>query len=382
LDCRLRKLAGRLSGLSLSGLTGLYGYFLLLADEWVSDDGICIWLIPAEFMDVNYGVPLKQYLLKRVTLLQVHRFASEDVQFTDALVSSSIVCFRKKPPSRDHRVDFTFGGSLNAPRQHRSVALAELRPDSKWNGRAPEEKSSVPTLKLGDIFDIKRGLATGDNSFFILTPDRIRELGLPVQFFKPILPSPRYLEEDEVLADESGNPLIDRRLLLLDCRLPEERVRKEYPALWRYFESGLKTVAKAYLCRSRSPWYSQENRPAPLFLCTYMGRTSRENGAAFRFILNHSIATAANVYLLLYPKGELSEVLHSRPETAKMVWTWLCSLSPDVLKSEGRVYGGGLHKVEPRELGNVPVGEIAWFLGLQSLSANPVQLSLLSDANA
>jgi hypothetical protein len=27
-----------------------------------------------------------------------------------------------------------------------------------------------------------------------------------------------------------------------------------------------------YLCKHHSIWYAQENRPAPPFLCTYMGR--------------------------------------------------------------------------------------------------------------
>src|SRR5579859_2165225 len=70
---RLQKLTHGLSGVRLSGLTGLYCYFLLLADAWTSDDGVCVWLIPSEFMDVNYGVALKEYLLTNVTLLRVHR---------------------------------------------------------------------------------------------------------------------------------------------------------------------------------------------------------------------------------------------------------------------------------------------------------------------
>src|SRR5216683_42988 len=85
---RLRTLTHSLSGVRLSGLSGLYCYFLLLSHAWVSGGGICIWLIPSEFMDVNYGVSLKEYLLTKVTLLRIHRFASQDVQFGDALVSS------------------------------------------------------------------------------------------------------------------------------------------------------------------------------------------------------------------------------------------------------------------------------------------------------
>jgi hypothetical protein len=52
---RLRSLTYRSTGLKLSGLSGLYCYFLLLSDAWIGEGGICIWLIPSEFMDVNYG---------------------------------------------------------------------------------------------------------------------------------------------------------------------------------------------------------------------------------------------------------------------------------------------------------------------------------------
>jgi hypothetical protein len=364
---RLQKLTHGLSGVRLSGLTGLYCYFLLLADAWTSDDGMCVWLIPSEFMDVNYGVALKEYLLTNVTLLQIHRFDSNDVQFGDALVSSSVVCFRKALPPKGHAVDFTFGGGLNEPRILQRIPLTDLRAASKWNGRSAPTGVSVPGARLSDVFDIKRGLATGDNRFFILTREQIREHHLPMKFFKPILPSPRYLPDDEIQADEYGNPVLERRVFLLDCRLPEEVVRSEYPSLWRYLEQGENDVAKRYLCNSRSPWYSQENRPAPLFLCTYMGRTSRKNGAAFRFILNHSKATAANVYLLLYPRAELSQALQAKPELARNIWTWLSAISPDVVLGEGRVYGGGLHKVEPRELGNVPAEGIVKLLDLTVL---------------
>src|SRR5579872_1514466 len=293
----LRNLTQTSLGLSLSGLTGLYCYFLLLADSWVREDGVCIWLVPAEFMDVNYGVPLKEYLLTRVTLMQIHRFEPEDVQFTDALVSSAVVCFRKAPPPSNHSVNFSFGGSLSEPKRLEAVPLAGLQAKSKWDGRATVNSVSVDRqLTLSDLFHIKRGLATGDNKFFILPKKRISELQLPMQFFKPILPSPRYLRIDEVESDHEGNPVLEQQLFILDCRLSEEELRSRYPRLWKYLETGKQDVANGYLCKSRSPWYSQENRPAPLFLCTYMGRSNGNSGAPFRFILNKSKATAANVY--------------------------------------------------------------------------------------
>ena len=37
----------------------------------------------------------------------------------------------------------------------------------------------------------------------------------------------------------------------------------------------------------------------------------------------------------------------------RRVWEALNNLSPKAILREGRVYGGGLHKLEPNELGNV-----------------------------
>lgn len=346
--------------------------FFAPGDAWADANATCVWLIPSEFMDVNYGVPLKEYLLTKVTVLRVHRFDSEDVQFGDALVSSAVVCFRKSLPPAGHMVDFTFGGSLNEPKLLRQISLAGLRPNSKWNG-CDASAPAGPSVRLSDIFEIKRGLATGNNRFFILTRDEIEKHRLPTKFLRPILPSPRYLPVDEVLADKDGNPVLERQVFLLDCFFAEERVQREYPNLWRYLEIGKGDAAKGYLCSSRSPWYSQEHRPAPPFLCTYMGRRSEKNRAAFRFILNHSKATAANVYLLLYPKAQLSGKLHANPELATKVWAWLNAISPDAVLGEGRVYGGGLYKLEPRELGNVPGDGLASLLDV-TVSKKSVQL--------
>jgi hypothetical protein len=69
--------------------------------------------------------------------------------------------------------------------------------------------------------------------------------------------------------------------------------------------------------------------------------------------LNHSKATAANVYLLLYPKSVLARAIDRDQSVLRRVWEALNNLSPKAIPREGRVYGGGLHKLEPNELGNV-----------------------------
>jgi len=357
---RLKHAAAQACGVRIGGLAGLYCYFVALTHAWMEEGGLAGWLIPSEFMDVNYGRQVKRYLLERTTLLHIHRFDPADVQFDDALVSSAVVWFRKAPPPRGHAIRFTFGGTLRAPRDERMVSAAVLATEPKWTrfpAAPPRVKSALPTID--DFFSIKRGLATGDNRYFILTPEEIEERGLPREMFRPILPSPRYLPTDEIEADAEGNPLISQRLFLLDCRLSEEEVKNRYPRLWAYFQQGSDDIAARYLCRHRSPWYVQENRPPAPFVCTYLGRNGTARGRPFRFILNRSAATIANVYLALYPKPFLAKALVEYPGLDREIWKALNSISPEKLFGEGRVYGGGLHKLEPKELANVPVPDIA-----------------------
>ena len=346
----------------LSGLSGLYVYFLGIAHAWLQNDGIAGWLIPSEFMDVNYGRAVRQYLTSQVTLLDIHRFDPEEVQFDDALVSSVIVWFRKQKPHPDHEVCFSLGGSLDYPHLHQNISLETLRQEQKWT-RFPKRlvrAANSEELRFRDLFEIKRGIATGANDFFIVDAEQIRQHELPSAFLTPILPSPRYLESDEVRADSNGDPLLKRPLWLLNCDLPEDEVAKNYPVLWRYLQFGVaQGIKEGYLCQHRTIWYAQDKRRPSPFLCTYMGRPSNGHTTnPFRFILNHSRAVAPNVYLNIYPNQMLARALAERPELKHTIWHSLQSIAVEKLVDEGRVYGGGLYKLEPKELGNLPIGEL------------------------
>lgn len=143
---RLRRLAFKMTGVDVSGLAGLYVYFLLLATAWMENDGIAAWLIPSEFMSVNYGAPLKTFLTDRVTLIRAHRFDPDNVQFGDALVSSVVLVFRKAPPAPDHAVEFTYGGTLAEPHSRDLIPREQLRKSRKWTGYPDHAKNDRPTL--------------------------------------------------------------------------------------------------------------------------------------------------------------------------------------------------------------------------------------------
>lgn len=179
-----------------------------------------------------------------------------------------------------------------------------------------------------------------------------------MECFRPILPSPRYISVDEIEADDQGNPLLPKALFLLNCRLSEQEIKERYPALWRYLESGIQEVSSRHLCKSRRTWYWQEERQIAPFVCTYMGRSNSHTDRPFRFLLNHSRAIAANTYLMLYPKPHIANFIGEDSRLLKLVWKGLNAISAESLITEGRVYGGGLHKIEPKEMAKLPAGHI------------------------
>ena len=357
---RLQTKALEAANMKLSGLAGLYCHFMALAHPWMKKNGIAGWLIPSEFMDVNYGQAVKNYLLNEVTLLQIHRFDPSDVQFDDALVSSAVVWFKNKKPGKTHKVKFTYGGTIDTPTHEKDVSVSVLEKEKKWT-RFPlsEEREENNKPRLNDFFAVKRGIATGDNKFFVLTREQIESRGLPLEQFRPILPSPRHLNVTEIKSDENGYPEIENQLFVLDCKLPFDEVKRNYPELYEYLEEGIQAgVSERYLCKSRKVWYSQENRAESQFYCTYIGRSDKEGKKPFRFVLNRSKAIVANSYLILYPKPHLEKEIEQNPDLNEQLLEALNQITGKAMLDEGRVYGGGMHKMEPKELMNVPATEI------------------------
>ena len=264
-----------------------------------------------------------------------------------------------------HAARFSFGGPIEHPQSEALVPLETLRRSRKWTQFPATTTVRHRELNLGDLFAIKRGLATGANSFFILTEKDIEHWQIPRQFMKPIPPGPRHLTGDIIDALPDGAPDVSAAPLPARLQRARKNASGRLAALLRIppnrqgsrrFTSVPHQPPRAVVLTGAAP-------PAP-FLCTYMGR--RRNGKhPFRFIWNRSQATAHNVYLMLYPTGPLRAALKAHPELHAHVFEALQRITPAQLLSEGRVYGGGLHKVEPNELAQIPAHSV-----LESIEAH------------
>ncbi len=250
-------------GIGVSGLAGLYVYFMLLSHKWLRPECLSIWLVPSEFMDVNYGSVLRRYLLEQVDLVRIHRFDPAEVQFDDALVSSAVVWFSNRPPSPAGDPEFTFGGSIATPKIRRRIGRGALRDSPKWTGHIAHQGRQLSASHslnpwapaVGHFFSIRRGIVTGANRFFLLDASRASKLPIPSRILTPILPSPRNLGTDVVNADADGQPLLDGPIFLFDCRLAPADLARVEPETAAYVATGeAANIHKGYLTLRRDPW--------------------------------------------------------------------------------------------------------------------------------
>lgn len=350
---KYREVCMRSVGHAPSGLSGLYVYFLLATDKFLDDNAVSAWLIPTEFLDTNYGKVLRQYLSRDVSLVRIHRFDPEGLQFDDALVTSSVVVFKKSKLDPQHPVVFSEGTDINHPEREVVFAQGLLCDEDRWSRYFRSVPSSDPAAKkapiLGDFFQVRRGIATGNNGYFIASRKDMESQGIDTHELRPVLPPPRRLRGEYIKADIAGWPLLDEQLVLLSSEKSLEELEQSNPELARYFQSADEKTLSSYIVRHRSPWYRVESRPPAPFLLTYMGRANGYR-AAFRFILNESNGVATNGYLMVYPRGVLEEALQKGSVSHREVFEALNQLSDEAFIDGGRVYGGGLRKIEPREL--------------------------------
>ncbi len=188
-------------GTPLDRLTNLYALFLLKIWEDLAPQGRAAVLLPAEFLNANFGEEIKERLVRELRPAGIAIFSPSLNLFADALTTSAIIFLHKGAatgPLRATKVDTLENAAafvdelLAHPAAERSVSytdLAKFNPREKWlnvllNG-GDRTGEMLFTQHIGDYFDCRRGIATGANDFFCLSASSLREHALDQAHVEP-----------------------------------------------------------------------------------------------------------------------------------------------------------------------------------------------------
>ena len=353
--------------------SNMFVYFMLACHDWMEPNATAAWLLPADFLQTKYGSVLRDYLTTRVSLTRIHTYDPKQFRFENVRVSSTVVVFRNSQPDTKSEVLISRGGSIAKPENKGTTKTRTLNKRSSWRllaiKAAGRNRKKTGSAQLGDIFRIRRGIATGANEYFVLREEEIEECGIERKELRHLLPRSRFMPTDNVIhARADGTPKVERQLFLVDADDELDVLAERAPNLVRYLRNAPRYVLERLLVSRRNPFYRQENRPATQLIASNMGRFQRaKDKAPVQFYLNLSNATALNNYLLMYPKSTGRHKF--APSVARNLFEILRNIDENEYRIWGREYSGGMYKLEPRELANVRLDlsreELAHLIGLE-----------------
>lgn len=337
-----------LFGTKLGRQTNLYALFLLKIWEDLAPKGRAAVIIPAEFLNANFGQSIKE----RLQAMKPRGLAvfAPDVNLFENTLTTSVVLFLEKVsnPTQAFRgkcvrsaadlAKFVASMEKRLPVQSDELDLAAFDPEDKWLNRLfssneAQENSRSAVARIGDFFKCSRGIATGANEYFCLRASEIREHGLSTKDFDRCVTraadlSGWFVDTSDFLSLVNA----DKRCYLLN---PNEI----HPALELYLTRGKSSgVHLRHLPSKRPVWYLPERRKQPSILVPVFSRRQP------RFILNSAGVSSLTCFHGLYAKPGSEHLV-------PLVWVYLnSSQGMEAFGGVNRFYGNGLNKLEPKDV--------------------------------
>lgn len=345
-------------GVRLNGLASSWAASLAHAAGFLKPEGKLAMVLPAELLTVGYAEPIRTWLRGRFERVNLILF--EQLQFEDAL--ADVVLLLAEGRGGSDSFSLTYVDSAED--------LASIRPHTHLNVTPPlsgkwtdilipkaarglyRDVKTSHFLALGDYGTSELGVVTGANNFFALSEATRLEFKLDEsQLVRISPPGTRHLRGASFTTSQ-WNSLREggERVWLFRPEALDDTASRI-----AYTEHGEELgVDQAYKCQIRSPWWRPPLSSAPDLFFTYMSHNYP------RLIANTAKAAFLNSMHGVRLKADLPEfVLEALP--------FMCLNSVTMLGAEinGRSYGGGILKMEPREaaqlpLPNLEVMEKAW----------------------
>jgi len=329
-----------------SKLTNAWVPFVVASALAVREGGRIGLVVPAELMQVTYAAQLREYLLREfsdITLVTFERLVFEGIL-------QEVVLFlgvKGAGPARMRTVQLRDAQELPDADLDVPAAPTLLHDQEKWTKYflGPKQITLLRTLRksrdlvpLGKLADVDVGIVTGRNSFFTLSDEQAKDLGL-TDYVRPLLSRSAQLSglvyDEDCRARDLDTSL---RTWILDA----PRDLNDHPGLAAYVAAGEKEgVHTGYKCSIRKPWWTTPSMWVPeAFLLRQIHR-------APRLSVNATGATSTDTVhrVRMLDETDPTQLAVAFHNSATFAFT-------EVM---GRSYGGGILELEPREAESLPL---------------------------
>jgi adenine-specific DNA-methyltransferase len=340
-------------GVRLNKLASAWAAFVVHACGFLKPDGRLGFVLPAELLSVNYAATVRSFLLRRFASLKIVTF--EHKVFPG--VQEEIVLLLASGYGQCEKFDLLQAKNLADLEGSLGKRWANFKPhklEDKWTyALIPDDVlllyrsfgSDKGFEPLGSWGRAYLGSVTGANDFFVFGEREAHKLAFEKRDLLPVLPpGSSHLKGVELSKTAWMQLREDGRKVYLFSPIstPSE-------AALRHIKWGEDHgINKRYKCQVRNPWWRVPLVTKPDLFISYMTYDG------VRLIANNADLQITNShYGFNFAKGRRSIGQTTLSVAALNSLTLLGS------EMEGRSYGGGLLKIEPREVERVPLPSLS-----------------------
>ena len=315
----------------LKNTADLWAYFMIKSVLHLKPNGALGAILPWAFLQADYAQPLRHWLFNHFKEIKLVALSNKYFKETDERI---ILIWLKGYGKICKKLEIGSAKDIEQP-----IEFGTLSHDN-WNSNrvlyhgGEEIESTLSVLKrdygftsLGDHADVKIGIVTGADKFFIMSDEIAKKNSIHGKNLIPILTTAKSFSE----LIKNGPRSLPRLIKI------NENHFEKYRSFLR------KGISKNYHhrahCKLRSPWYAVRIGNTPDAFFPY--RTSK-----FPYLLLnvHGIQCTNSVHRI-YFKGKLTAT-----EKQWIQVSLLSQMGQLSLESNSKTYGRGFLKIEPTSL--------------------------------
>jgi len=330
-------------GISKSAMQNLWGAFLVGAVKLLEQGGTIFYVLPMEFLQVQYAEKLRLYLERKFNQIKI--FAFETDIFSDTEQKTCLVYLSNSENAPPYFEYYCYHDPKD--REPLKVSRIEInKPLKKWSNAVLSDEDiqllrdcAVDCIKIDQLGLCAPGIVTGGNKYFIVNQAFVTE-NQAQRCVLPILQKNSFIKQNTIFFNDAlfqalRNQNVPVFLLnLSNCNdIPEgvasylERVGKE--------ETNEVKLKDRHKCSSRTPWYG-----VPIVNYGDVFFFKRSDRLPHVYINEKQIHTTDAGYHI-----RLTEDY----DAASVVFCFYNSLTLALCEFNGRYYGGGVLELTPSE---------------------------------
>lgn len=340
------------AGMNPSRLTNTWVPFLVAASFLLTENGRLAMVIPAELLQVNYAAELRLFLsnyFHKLTIVTFRKLVFEGIQQEIVLLlaegnggeTTGIRTIELNTIEDLASYEHTdFSESVLKPMDHSTEKWTQYFLDTEEIDLLRRLKENDKLTEAGKVIDVDVGVVTGQNQFFVLSDEQIKNVSLK-RYSQRIVSRSGHLK-GTIFSEDDWFSNVEKNYPAYLLDLP----KKDFDELPQAAQDYIKTGEEAefhtgFKCRIRPRWYIVPSVWVPdAFML-------RQVHGYPKLIVNKAKATCTDtIHRVKLLNGTSGDVIAA---------AFLNSLTFAFSEVMGRSYGGGVLELEPNEAEKLPI---------------------------